>query len=435
MKNLNLFILIMALILISLGAGGCAPGLGSSSIPDNSTGSNPNNNSSGIDGFYPLPSPIRAFSDFQAELNGTSLYWYGAMLLEDGTVAMKSPYINQYYYPVEYSDIQAIPTVNNHSTIQFGATNYNICALNRNSDVICWGENEHGQVGNGSFESTFIKNLTLGNDSLYYTDAAQLYDHNLTFKNVKEITNFSITGGYSNETMCVIDNLSDLYCWGRAPFNGSFGDNRSSNTPIKLASEVASLQISDHKLEFYLSDNGSVIRLEDGIVMGSEIDTFPGCISFQNRELRCPRSGYSDSNIISVTDDRDLLSTYTNYYINSSNELIEVSHGDGQPSVVKKIGTGYRQVVQIGPRSTHCGLKLTGEVFCWGQNGSLGNIFGSGNETLSSSSEPVEVGGITNGKLLMELSFDSWTDMCVLTNEGKIHCWGDSFNGIKTTSL
>lgn len=77
--------------------------------------------------------------------------------------------------------------------------------------------------------------------------------------------------------------------------------------------------------------------------------------------------------------------------------------------------------------SYSCGLTMSGEVYCWGNN-RLGQF---GNGTTTSSLKPVRAGGslsfrsIATNKGLQA----STAHTCGLTSDGQIYCWGSNLNG------
>ena len=74
-----------------------------------------------------------------------------------------------------------------------------------------------------------------------------------------------------------------------------------------------------------------------------------------------------------------------------------------------------------GPSATHCALRKTGAVACWGSNynGQLGN------GTNSFSSSPVEVSGLSDA-IALDTSDGS---SCAVRVTGAVVCWGENSNG------
>jgi alpha-tubulin suppressor-like RCC1 family protein len=66
-----------------------------------------------------------------------------------------------------------------------------------------------------------------------------------------------------------------------------------------------------------------------------------------------------------------------------------------------------------------CGLASTGEAYCWGRGGSLGN------GSLVNSSTPVAVSG---GRIFSALAAGGG-HACALTNSGTAYCWGANSSG------
>ena len=406
-------------------------GNGSSSNTDNSTSGNPNTNPIEGDGFYPLTSPIKSIVEMELPSFGSD-EWRGILILEDGTIAIKYHMSNQYYKLVDYSDIEYVPKEYGQSIYPLSPNTHNICALNSESNVICWGSNEFGQVGNNSYDSTVINKLeiiTTSSQGWFIKDNdVRFFDTYQAFSDAREIFTVNIGDARGSVTMCALDQNNSTYCWGDARFGDAFGIGVSkSSTPKLVASDVISFGRSNYPQigYFYLSENGSIKDLNGHIYKNEELE---GCLAFNNGELRCPSRGFVDSNIISMPEYYGIyISGGDINYINSNNELVKISD-DGSTQV---IDTDYSQIIHFD--FTECGLKLNGSVSCWGSNSSAGKFFGPDHETKSHSDLPIQIVGMNNVKQLIPLpdNFYSTKNFCALTNDQKIYCWGDDTNGVE----
>jgi alpha-tubulin suppressor-like RCC1 family protein len=102
------------------------------------------------------------------------------------------------------------------------------------------------------------------------------------------------------------------------------------------------------------------------------------------------------------------------------------TNAGGKPVAVT--GLTNAKAVAVGTWST-CAILTTGHVSCWGLN-SHGEL---GNGTLTSSSVPVEVPGITDATSI-DATDDGWTAVCASLASGGVKCWGDNLYGVLGTT-
>jgi hypothetical protein len=101
------------------------------------------------------------------------------------------------------------------------------------------------------------------------------------------------------------------------------------------------------------------------------------------------------------------------------------------PVQVSGLSSGATTVSTGGDSA--CAITTDGAVMCWGNNGQ-GEL---GNDSTTNSSVPVQVSGLSSGAIAVSAGGDS---ACAITSGGALKCWGDnSFgklgNGSMLTSL
>lgn len=232
--------------------------------------------------------------------------------------------------------VAAIAAGDNHS-----------CALNTDGVVTCWGANVNGQLGNGGkADST----------SATYVGAP-----------IRGVA--AITAGASHT--CALTTKGAVYCWGQND-QGQLGDGTNTLSTIPrlatgLAKGVAAITAgADHTCA--LTNSGTV-----------------KCWG-RNAKAQLGAGGTSDSNIpVAVT------------------------------------GLGHVTAIATGVEHT-CALMVAGEMKCWGAN-SDGQL---GDGTTSSRSTPSTVGGLMTDVHLIAAGKGH---TCALATNGSGQCWGKNSSG------
>jgi alpha-tubulin suppressor-like RCC1 family protein len=224
------------------------------------------------------------------------------------------------------------------------------CGLTTNGQAYCWGDNEYGQLGTGSKDSSPVPAPVAGGH---------------TFASVHAGTLFS----------CGIENTGALFCWGVNSL-GQLGDgsfiNRSLPVPV------------GNKLKFTSVSTG------DGHACGVATNGRSYCWGDNASGQLGIDSAQKSPAPVAVTSDLTFKAVYAGrrvtYAITPTGRayswgdgIDELALSDTQAPVnvpVPVMGTDALTFKSLSLRFAHaCGLTVTGELYCWGVNshGQLGN--------------------------------------------------------------
>jgi hypothetical protein len=280
------------------------------------------------------------------------------------------------------------------------------CAIDLNSDLYCWGYNEYGEVGNGTYSSTQNGEVLINGFLTYPT-----FEVFKVMENVQSIYRRNIRVAGSPPTMCAVTTQKELYCWGENPRGDSyqvdFGDNiLKSSTPILIKNDV----IGFNELNTYYLNYDSFI---------SESDNLSANCVLYNQRFDCIDEDNVQKAIETESSGR--------FFIDGNSNLATIGNGKSIISYEKY------QDIALADENTICVIDFSGDVFCMLENSSEGNLFGQGNEGIAYSDELIKIPNISNALSFPEVMSSTISgDLCVLTNEKQVLCWGDEFDGIHT---
>lgn len=265
-------------------------------------------------------------------------------------------------------------------------------------DVYCWGDNEHGQLGNGTSTDSSSPVLVSGLPS--------------------DIVEVSATGYFT----CALAASGQIWCWGQNTF-GQLGDRTTETrrAPVRVMGVDAVRMAAGGDSVCALQTDGSILcwgRGSGGALGQGELrdsSTPVGVIGLDGEALGVEGSGghycarlASDSVACWGWNRNGQLGRA----YDGSNELV--------PTPVEPRGLADIRIASAGGR--HTCVRAGDSVACWGWNmfGQLGN--GMGPDTHS----PVIVSGLDSPAA--DLSAGG-SHTCTLLESGDVYCWGGNDRG------
>lgn len=325
------------------------------------------------------------------------------------------------------------------------------CALTAAGGVMCWGDNTYGQLGDGTTLSRStpvdVSGLTSGvsavsagsshtcalmssgNVMCWGSNAyGQLGDKtNTDHSTPVQVTNLSddfiaVVSGFFHT--CALTTAGGVMCWGENAA-GQLGDGTSTarNTPVavsELSSGVTAITAGGwHTCALITSGevkcwgNNSDGQLGNGTTTYStkpvNVLDLPGGISaISSGGFHTCALTASDGVMCWGSNEYGQLGDGSTYYYKTS--PVDVS---GLTSGVRAVSAGI---------SHTCALTTSGGVKCWGYNYS--GQLGDGSRTDHST--PMDVSGLTSG--VSAVSAGTF-HTCALTSFGGIKCWGSNLYG------
>jgi alpha-tubulin suppressor-like RCC1 family protein len=351
--------------------------------------------------------------------------------------------------------------------IQIAARNFWMCARRQSGKVLCWGLNEHGQLGDGSTTNRSLptpvsglvdaKDITVSGDQQTAWSCAvkadgtvvcwgdnslgQLGDGTTTPSHVpvavKGLTNaVQVSAGWDHT--CALKSDGTVACWGNNEY-GQLGNN--TNTPV-AAGTLASVVVLDDAVEIAATNYCTCTRRKDGTVFCWGLDSLG---AFGHGVVDGGLSGgiayLGPVAMLGVTDAVQISTGVDNCVLRATGEVLCAGYnyygtiGDGTNDT-RTLATPvsgltdamYISAASPSTSSAACAIKKpdggqAGPVVCWGGTGDWGAI-GDGTGKQRNAPVPI-VGGITDA-----ISTVSGADFsCALRSNGAIVCWGGNIYG------
>lgn len=314
-----------------------------------------------------------------------------------------------------------IKEADGHIFTSIVAGEFHTCGLKDNGEVWCWGLGDFGQLGRGSTlpSNRPVKVTNSGPGGIIF----------------KQIT----AGSHHN---CGLNEVGKAYCWGN---NGNgrlgIGNNDPYKTvPTAVYGTSTFTQIAAgyaHTCAIYPNTQAACwgwnAQGQLGIGNGAVSETnrpsgLPHYHRFRNISLGHEHSCGIKIDKFSWPKDEYAACWGYNYFGQLGNNTYNKA---GEPSKVygQHFHTDSRAYIDVTAGSYHtCALRRNGDIRCWGKNG-LGQL-GTGSTAFRvRTPQAVQQGGqkfkaITAGSVWSTNINSRDGHTCGLTTDGKIYCWG-----------
>jgi alpha-tubulin suppressor-like RCC1 family protein len=280
------------------------------------------------------------------------------------------------------------------------------CAVRANSTVACWGNNDSGQIGDGTIGANRLSPFTIPN-----------------------LTGIVAIAAGEAHTCALVAALGRVLCWGLNS-SGQLGDGTTSSrpTPVAVVGLTNAVAIAAGGA---LGSSHTCALLADGTVrcwgangsgqLGTG-NTVPSSIPVVVRGL---------TNAVSIA----LGETHTCAVVAVGVPFCWGFNGRGQLGTSPPLATqltptlvSLDNTVAIAGGNTHsCALRADGSTWCWGGNllGQLGI-----NSTASPQSLPRLVVDPTNAVVTSAVAVaGGFGHSCAMVADGTARCWGDNAAG------
>jgi len=287
------------------------------------------------------------------------------------------------------------------SVTGIAAGSFHTCALTSGGVVFCWGDNTFGELGSGSGSSSLIP-VQVGGIGATVTQIAAASTHT-----------------------CALTTLGTVMCWGNNGY-GQLGNGAQQSSIVGSAVPVNVSNLSDAIAISATATQSCALRKSGAMVcwgdntdgqLGNNSATldfaFPVAVVGLGSYLTQVSAGLLHTCALTEGGGVQCWGDNPNGGLGngtttSSSTAVSVT---GLNSGVVSVASGHEHT---------CALNSAGSVVCWGFNG-YGQL---GNGSQTDSAVPVPVSGLSSGVALIATGGNH---SCAITTSGGLQCWG--YNG------
>ena len=300
----------------------------------------------------------------------------------------------------------AIPSSSDAIAVAAGSSH--TCALQQTGEIACWGNNEHGQLGNGTNDDSEVPVPVTGIDDATAIAAGG------------ELAN----SGHS----CALHRTGSISCWGNNTAgqlgNGQSNDGESSSAPVQVAGVDDATAIAAGEAHTCALQEGGTVscwgsnawgELGNGqIIQNSENSTSDTPVQVVGiDDATAITAGFDHS--CALHEDGTVSCWGRNDWGQLAADRADTLNISSVPVQIEGIDDATAIAAGV---AFSCALHEDGDVSCWGRNNS--NQLGS--DITDRYSAPVAVPDITDATAITAGSEHS----CVLREDGTISCWGSN---------
>ena len=248
---------------------------------------------------------------------------------------------------------------------QISTGHYHTCAVASDDKIYCWGENNNGELGNGSTVDSRVP-------------VAVNMTGVLAGETIKQIST-----GPSYHT-CVIASDDKIYCWGENN-NGELGNGSTVDSRVPVAVNMTGV-------------------LAGKTIKQMSVGTYNTCVIASDDKVYC-----WGSNAYGQVGNNSLTDSTVPVAVNATGVLAG--------KTIKQISVGHHRA---------CVIASDDKMYCWGNN--MGGALGNGSTADSHIPVSVNMSGVLAGKVIRRISIGAF-HTCVDATDNKIYCWGSNNYG------
>jgi len=329
--------------------------------------------------------------------------------------------------------------------VAVSAGGFHTCALTAGGEARCWGRNDFGQLGNGTTVNVsypvFVQGLNSGVAAISSgwghtcaltsggavwcwgnNENGQLGDGTTTDRVTPVVvisSGISMVSAGSDHT-CALTTGGAVLCWGWN-YNGQLGNGQTIDSLVPVAvpalASGATAISADGNFSCALTSSGGVKCW--GFNVSGQVGDSTGDDRVVPVDVFNLTSGVAE---ISAGYVHTCARTTTGgAWCWGSNFDGQLGNGTTALPYIP-VNTGLTGVSAVSAGGWHSCALTGGAVRCWGYNG-YGQL---GNNSTGDSSNPVDVTGLPTGVASISAGLNH---TCALTSTGSIQCWGRNNNG------